>query len=242
AAKEKVMSMEQRGVADLGARQHAETQRVDQLLEEQRHPVIDLRLRRRRNRACGHFHPAPTDDLFAVRGNEFMQHDASSQPTTVFRRRCLQLSGSRRGAIIGDRGESGCTVSDMLSSEGPAAAPPIPVGGQAGGVQSAEVVVVSLPCVAHVFTQVRARRAVQSETPVSAASGRHCLRTPREMFTLIATMRRGSATGLPAAWARYPTLEAARAGTAALLHDDRVLRVMIVRTEIPPAFVEWAER
>jgi len=62
------------------------------------------------------------------------------------------------------------------------------------------------------------------------------------MFTLIATMRRGSATGLPAAWARYPTLEAARAGTAALLHDDRVLRVMIVRTEIPPAFVEWAER
>jgi hypothetical protein len=55
-------------------------------------------------------------------------------------------------------------------------------------------------------------------------------------------MRRGSATGLAAASARYTTLEAARAGTATLLHDDRILRVMIVRNEIPPAFVEWAER
>jgi hypothetical protein len=62
------------------------------------------------------------------------------------------------------------------------------------------------------------------------------------MFRLIATMRRGSATGLAAASARYATLEAARAGTATLLRDDRVLRVMIVRNEMPPAFVEWAER
>jgi len=62
------------------------------------------------------------------------------------------------------------------------------------------------------------------------------------MFRLIATMRRGSATGVPAAWARYATIEAARLTTAILLHDDRILRVMIVRNEIPPAFVEWAER
>ena len=62
------------------------------------------------------------------------------------------------------------------------------------------------------------------------------------MFKLITTMRRGTATDLAAAWARYPTIEAARLGTAALLHDDRILRVMIVRNEIPPAFVEWAER
>ena len=62
------------------------------------------------------------------------------------------------------------------------------------------------------------------------------------MFRLIATMRRGSSTGLAAAWARYETLEEARAGTATLLHDDRILRVMIVRNEIPPAFVEWAGR
>jgi hypothetical protein len=62
------------------------------------------------------------------------------------------------------------------------------------------------------------------------------------MFRLIATMRRGSAAGLAAAWARYATIEAARLGTATLLRDDRVLRVMIVRNEIPSAFVEWAER
>jgi hypothetical protein len=62
------------------------------------------------------------------------------------------------------------------------------------------------------------------------------------MFRLIATMRRGSATGVAAAWARYETIEAARLGTATLLHDDRILRVMIVRNDIPPAFVEWVER
>lgn len=63
-----------------------------------------------------------------------------------------------------------------------------------------------------------------------------------KMFKLIATMRRGSATGIAAAWARYETIDAARAGTATLLRDDRVLRVMIVRNEVPPAFVEWVER
>jgi hypothetical protein len=64
----------------------------------------------------------------------------------------------------------------------------------------------------------------------------------QKMFKLIATMRRGTATNVPAAWARYPTLEAARLGTTTLLRDDRILRVMIVRNEVPPAFVEWVER
>ena len=63
-----------------------------------------------------------------------------------------------------------------------------------------------------------------------------------DVFRLITTMRRGSATGLPAAWARYATIESARLGTSTLLRDDRILRVMIVRNEVPPAFVEWAER
>jgi len=62
------------------------------------------------------------------------------------------------------------------------------------------------------------------------------------MFKLITTMRRGSASDLAAAWARYPTIEAARVGSATLLRDDRIMRVMIVRNEIPPAFVEWVER
>ena len=62
------------------------------------------------------------------------------------------------------------------------------------------------------------------------------------MFRLIATMRRGSASGMPQAWARYAALETARAGAAELPRDDRVVRVMVVRNEAPPAFVEWAER
>ena len=62
------------------------------------------------------------------------------------------------------------------------------------------------------------------------------------MFKLITTMRRGSASDLAPAWARYPTIGAARVGVTTLLRDDRILRVMIVRSEIPPAFVEWVER
>jgi len=62
------------------------------------------------------------------------------------------------------------------------------------------------------------------------------------MFRLVATMRRGSASGMPAAWARYASVVAARAGAAELLREDRVLRVMVVRNDIPLAFVEWLER
>ena len=62
------------------------------------------------------------------------------------------------------------------------------------------------------------------------------------MFRLIATMRRGSASVMPQASAYYACLEAARLGAAELLKDDRVLRVMVVRNQIPSAFVEWQER
>lgn len=68
-----------------------------------------------------------------------------------------------------------------------------------------------------------------------SARGLHVLR-------LIVTMRRGSASGLAAAWTRYPTIEAARSGAEPLMRDDRVVRVMIVRDDMPPAFVEWVER
>jgi hypothetical protein len=47
---------------------------------------------------------------------------------------------------------------------------------------------------------------------------------------------------MPQAWARYASIEAARLGAAELLKEDRVLRVMVVRNEIPTAFVEWQER
>ena len=62
------------------------------------------------------------------------------------------------------------------------------------------------------------------------------------MFRLVPTMRRGSASGMPQAWARYASVEAARLGAAELLREDRVLRVMVVRNEMPLAFVEWLER
>ena len=55
-------------------------------------------------------------------------------------------------------------------------------------------------------------------------------------------MKRGSASGLAAASARYPTLIAARDGITELFREERVMRVMVVRNEIPPAFVEWVER
>jgi hypothetical protein len=62
------------------------------------------------------------------------------------------------------------------------------------------------------------------------------------MFKLIPTMRRGSSSGIAEVSARYPTIAAARLGIAAVLRDDRILRVMVVRNEVPPAFVEWVER
>jgi len=62
------------------------------------------------------------------------------------------------------------------------------------------------------------------------------------MFRLIATLRRGSSSMMPAASAHYAMLDAARTGAADLLRDDRVLRVMVVRNEAPPAFVECVER
>jgi len=62
------------------------------------------------------------------------------------------------------------------------------------------------------------------------------------MFRLVTTVRRGSASNYPAAWARYDTLEAARAGAASLLREDRVASVMIVRNGLDGGFVEWCTR
>lgn len=62
------------------------------------------------------------------------------------------------------------------------------------------------------------------------------------MFRLIATMRRGSSTSLPQASAPYDSIEDARLGAAELLREDRILKVMIVRSELPGGFVEWVDR
>lgn len=62
------------------------------------------------------------------------------------------------------------------------------------------------------------------------------------MYRLIPTMRRGSATSLPQASAHYPSIEAARLGAAELLREERILKVMVVRNEIPGGYVEWIDR
>jgi hypothetical protein len=55
-------------------------------------------------------------------------------------------------------------------------------------------------------------------------------------------MRRGSSTSLPQASAHFASIEAARLGAAELMREDRILKVMIVRNQLPGGFVEWIER
>ena len=62
------------------------------------------------------------------------------------------------------------------------------------------------------------------------------------MFRLVTTMKRGSASTLLPTWLGYPTIEEARTAAAAVLREERVQRVMIVRDESPEGFVEWRER
>ncbi len=62
------------------------------------------------------------------------------------------------------------------------------------------------------------------------------------MFRLVTTVRRGSASNYPAAWARYDTLAAARDAAAVLLREERVTSVMIVRNGLARTFVEWCPR
>jgi hypothetical protein len=62
------------------------------------------------------------------------------------------------------------------------------------------------------------------------------------MFRLVTTVRRGSASNYPAAWAPYDTLNDARAAATALLREERVAAVMIVEDSLDRAFVEWCVR
>ena len=55
-------------------------------------------------------------------------------------------------------------------------------------------------------------------------------------------MRRGSSTSLPQAAAPYDSIEDARLGAAEMLREDRIVKVMIVRSELPGGFVEWVDR
>ena len=60
------------------------------------------------------------------------------------------------------------------------------------------------------------------------------------MFKLVTTVR-GGAVNAPAASAKYPSADEARAAAKQLMHEhQRVVRVMIV--EEPSRFVEWFDR
>ena len=61
-------------------------------------------------------------------------------------------------------------------------------------------------------------------------------------FRLHAIMRQGTAASLPAVWERYATVDAARAAVRGMYSNDRVVRVMIVTSDVPSRFVEWVER
>jgi len=78
ALKQKVVTMLERGPANLRARVQAEAQGGDQLIQEHRHPVVDLTVGGRRHRSRGNLRPAPPDDLCAVDGDELMQHGGFS--------------------------------------------------------------------------------------------------------------------------------------------------------------------
>lgn len=62
------------------------------------------------------------------------------------------------------------------------------------------------------------------------------------MYRLIITVKRGSATSIAGAWLPYATIEAARVAGAAVLREERVQKVMIVRDNGPGTFVEWLDK
>jgi hypothetical protein len=61
-------------------------------------------------------------------------------------------------------------------------------------------------------------------------------------YRLLAMMVQGTPSVLPEAWRSYRNVEEARIGAQEMLHNDRVLRVAIVKDRIPLQFVEWVVR
>jgi hypothetical protein len=59
------------------------------------------------------------------------------------------------------------------------------------------------------------------------------------MFRLIPSIKRGCAPNVAGVWTPYQTLDVARAAARSLMRDERVIRVMITRDDVPPTFVEW---
>src|SRR5581483_9102045 len=68
------------GAGNLSASRLAQAQRVAQLIEEERHAVLDLRCCRWWDGSCGDLLPTSPDDLFTVERNELVQHDLAFSP------------------------------------------------------------------------------------------------------------------------------------------------------------------
>jgi hypothetical protein len=64
----------------------------------------------------------------------------------------------------------------------------------------------------------------------------------QEAFRLRPIMRQGTASSIAETWAHFDTLDDARRAVKQMYHDDRVLRVFIVKDAVPAQFVEWVER
>jgi hypothetical protein len=64
----------------------------------------------------------------------------------------------------------------------------------------------------------------------------------QETFRLRPIMRQGTASSIAETWTHFATLDDARRAVKQMYHDDRVLRVFIVRDTLPAQFVEWVER
>jgi hypothetical protein len=64
----------------------------------------------------------------------------------------------------------------------------------------------------------------------------------QEAFRLRPIMRQGTASSVAETWAHFDTLDDARRAVKQMYHDDRVLRVFIVKDAVPSQFVEWVER
>jgi hypothetical protein len=64
----------------------------------------------------------------------------------------------------------------------------------------------------------------------------------QEAFRLRPIMRQGTASSVAETWAHFDTLDDARRAVKQMYHDDRVLRVFIVKDAVPAQFVEWVER
>jgi hypothetical protein len=65
---------------------------------------------------------------------------------------------------------------------------------------------------------------------------------PTEEFRLRPIMRQATASSIAETWTHFATLDDARRAVKQMYHDDRVLRVLIVRDALPAQFVEWVER